>query len=102
MTATHLCFVDTETTGLDPAVAELIEVAVLTTDLKAEKVLDRYTVRVAPLRPENISKEAAAVNGYKPETWLPVVPHIEVCEKLKEISTLNGVSGLLGWVRGQV
>jgi DNA polymerase-3 subunit epsilon len=64
-----LAFVDVETTGLDPQVHALIEVAVLKVDADILAVIDRFESRVRPAPDAVVDPAAARVNGYAPEDW---------------------------------
>ncbi len=64
-----LCFIDVETTGLDPAVHAVIEVAVLKIDADSLAVLDSFESKVKPHADAVIDPEAASINGYSPEAW---------------------------------
>jgi DNA polymerase-3 subunit epsilon len=66
----YLCVLDTETTGLNPQVHEIIEIAAIITNT-ALKPLDALTFRIQPKYPERIEKKAAEVNGYSQDTWDP-------------------------------
>lgn len=57
-------FVDTETTGLDPEVHEMIEFAVRTSDGKQIKF------KIKPKHIETASDIALKINGYTPERWV--------------------------------
>jgi DNA polymerase-3 subunit epsilon len=80
-------YLDTETTGLDPAVHEVIEVAVV-----REEVFYPYTGpgtvtetrcwKIAPRHIETASPEALKVNGYTPEGWAGAVPFGDIAEEL--------------------
>jgi len=64
-----LAITDIETTGLDAAVHEIIELAVLVVDQKSFKVRDQYTTRVRPLHLKAGAKRALEVAGYNPAGW---------------------------------
>lgn len=78
-----LAFVDVETTGLDPFIHEIVEVAVL---LEVEgEIVERYTSLVRPLRLDLVDPLAFKCNGFStdPWTWIDallledVVPELE-------------------------
>lgn len=73
-----LVFVDVETTGLDPTEHEVIEVAAIRVDARTLRLRSDYTSRIAPTHPQLFDPEAAAVNGYDPDTW-GGAPLEEVC-----------------------
>lgn len=64
-----LCFVDTETTGLDPAVAEVIEIAITRREPDGRE--SRYYTLVAPENIKTASPKALEINGYaeNPSRW---------------------------------
>jgi DNA polymerase III, epsilon subunit and related 3''-5'' exonucleases len=59
-----LCAVDVETTGLDPAKHDVIQIAVLPLDseIKPLKTVFPFYMNMAPKRPENIDYNAMAVS----------------------------------------
>jgi oligoribonuclease (3'-5' exoribonuclease) len=60
-------FLDCEFGGLDPDLHDITEIAVITTDYRlAELAAHEWKVRA---RPERISAEAAALQGYDAEVW---------------------------------
>lgn len=63
----NLFFFDSETGGLNPIQADMVEVAVVLTDPSGETVLEEYTAKVFPKKP--VDPKAAAVNGYTQEKW---------------------------------
>jgi len=63
-----LAHVDVETTGLDPAFHEMIDIGAIYTDLDG-KELGRFYVRILPDHPERLSPGAAAVNGFSVGYW---------------------------------
>lgn len=68
--AIHLVVIDTETGGLDPYRHCIIEIAVAliaVSGTELSDVLSCYNMRMMPDMP--VTKEAAAVNGYHPDTW---------------------------------
>ncbi|MCC6404828.1 MAG: hypothetical protein IT405_00350 [Candidatus Yanofskybacteria bacterium] len=64
-----LAITDIETTGLDAAVHEIIEIAVLIVDQRTLKVGDQYHARIKPLHIATGAKKALEVAGYNPATW---------------------------------
>ncbi len=68
-----LCFVDCETTGLDPHFHELIDVAAIRVSPDMT-VLQRVHCFVMPQHPERASPEANALTGFSPEHWQTLSP----------------------------
>ena len=65
-----LAFVDTETTGLDPAIHEILEFSVEFEDGTQE------TFKIAPQHIETADARALEINGYTPEEWVGALdPH---------------------------
>jgi DNA polymerase III alpha subunit (gram-positive type) len=64
-----LAFIDTETTGLDPVVHEVIEIAVIR--VRPGGGVDRYHTRIKPEHLEVAEDVALEVNGYaaNPSLW---------------------------------
>lgn len=100
MKPTHLrktkrIFLDTETTGLDEEVHEIIEVSLLieTVDLESPErpsPVVEWSKKIKPQHLENASPEALAVNGYNEEDWKDAVPFEEVASELR-LLLMNGV-----------
>lgn len=80
-------YLDTETTGLDSSVHEIIEVAVVREEVEYPythpgTVTLSWCRKVAPQHIETASPEALKVNGYTPEAWADAVPFSTVAEEL--------------------
>ncbi len=83
-----LAFIDIETTGLDPALHEIIEVAVILVRADTLEPLDSVELPVHPEHIDRADPEALRLNGYTPEKWLFAV---SLCEALERITPLlNG------------
>lgn len=63
----NLLFLDFETGGLLPTVADVVEVACILTDPSGKTVLAEYVAKTFPQKP--VASEAAAINGYSVEKW---------------------------------
>lgn len=68
-----LAITDIETTGLDAAVHEVIEIAVLVVDQQSLKVRDQYQARVRPAHIRTGAKRALQMVGYSPAAWRTAV-----------------------------
>jgi len=64
-----LAFIDCETTGLDPARHEILEIAVVRVTPTTLQSIAETSVRVRPTRIADADPAAMAVNGYTPEVW---------------------------------
>lgn len=80
----NLFFIDTETTGLKPPAAEILQVAVILTDPSGNNVLEEYQARLKPQHIETADTKALSINGYKAEDYTDesCTPHNEVARKL--------------------
>lgn len=63
-----LAIIDVETTGLDPAHHEMVDLGVIYADLDGNE-LARLFVRIMPGHPERLSPGAAGVNGFSEDRW---------------------------------
>jgi len=63
-----LAHVDIETTGLDPAVHEIVSIGMIYTDLDGAEI-GRLDLRIMPPHPQRIDAGARAVNGFDPALW---------------------------------
>jgi DNA polymerase III epsilon subunit-like protein len=63
-----MAHVDVETTGLDPAFHEMIDIGMIYTDLDGEE-LGRLYVRIMPGHPGRIDEGARAVNAFDVDYW---------------------------------
>lgn len=90
----HLVWVDTETGGLDPARAALLELAVIVTDLSGHHVTDRYEARLQPIEGDSMTPGALKVNGYDPALWLETAkPFNEVMDYLHKAARSGILAG---------
>jgi len=65
-----LAYVDVETTGLDPDIHEVIQVAIMVEDQNTGKVLRQMEQRIKPQNIESASPKALEINGYAENTHL--------------------------------
>lgn len=63
-----MAHVDVETTGLDPAYHEMIDIGMVYTDLDGAE-LGRLYVRIMPGHPERIDEGARSVNAFDAAAW---------------------------------
>lgn len=82
-------YLDTETTGLDPTVNEVIEVAVVREEVaypytQPGTITLMWSRKVAPWHLETASPEALKVNGYTPEKWVNAQPFSVIAGELVE------------------
>lgn len=63
-----LAIIDVETTGLDPAHHEMVDLGAIYVDPTGHEI-GRFFVRIHPPHPERLDPAAAAVNGYDTERW---------------------------------
>lgn len=67
VSAQNIMFIDTETGGLSPRDSDIVQIAVVLTDPRAENVLAEWETKVKPRKP--VHPRAAAVNGYNEAAW---------------------------------
>ena len=68
-----LAFIDLETTGLDPACHEILEIGVIRVYGDTLKEVEHAEVRVRPGRIADADPDALRVNGYSPGAWKDAV-----------------------------
>ncbi len=64
-----IVFLDLETTGLDPKVHEIVEIAAIQVDAESLVELDVLHLRVKPERLDVASVHALKINGFDMEVW---------------------------------
>jgi len=83
-----LTVLDTETTGLDSDIHEIIEIAAITYLLDKEGnryVMKKYESKINPQRLHTASEKALEVNGFTLEKWKGSPNASEVMPTVKEI-----------------
>lgn len=65
----RLAIIDLETTGLDPAIHEIIEIGLVVCDSKDYTIYETFDIKIKPERPEDGHPKAYEVNGYTAEEW---------------------------------
>ena len=68
-----IAFIDLETTGLDPAKHEIIEIGVVVYDTVYHTISHEQNYRIAPKRIEEADPIALKVNGYNEKEWSDAV-----------------------------
>ncbi len=63
-----LAHIDVETTGLVPGYHEMIDIGLVITDVKGNKI-DSLFLLIKPVHPERLQPGAYAVNAFDPEKW---------------------------------
>ena len=77
-----LAFIDLETTGLDPQVHEIIQVAVRLVDPITLRGFKEFDFKVKPEHIETADPIALEVNGYTEEAWVDAYPLSYIMEHL--------------------
>ena len=92
-----LTVLDTETTGLDSDIHEIIQIAAISYVLDAEGnryVLKKYEKKINPQRLHTASEKALEINGFTIEEWAGSPNASEVMPEVKEI--IEGSDILVG------
>ena len=76
------CFIDIETTGLNPAVHEIIEIALI---IEGEEGLHRFSTKIKPKFIEHAEPRALEVNGFSFEEWRDAPYDMEVAEEIASL-----------------
>ncbi len=77
-----LAFVDVETTGLDPDVHEIVEIAIV--EQHHDGRLTEWSSKVIPLHIERAHPRALEVNGYNDEDWAGAPTFAEIADEVHE------------------
>jgi len=89
--------IDTETTGLDITIHEIIDIAFIeaTLNLVGEyKIVDQYSVKIKPMNLHSADKYALKINGYNDYDWKNSRPITEILDMLK--AKIESVEVLVG------
>lgn len=89
----HIAFLDLETTGLDPARHDIIEIGLVLVSAKTLTIVQQHSVRVRPERLEQAEAEALAINGYDERAWKDAVSLREALEELAPLIEGTLVAG---------
>ena len=81
-----IAIIDFETTGLDPKWNEIIEIGCVVFDDEDFVIQKTLDIKVNPIYPQRISKEAQKVNGYSDEEWLYGVERSNALSQLTKIT----------------
>lgn len=92
-------FLDVETTGLDPHLQEIIEIALVVEEISSDpaqvgRILDTFESKVKPLHFGAAHPKALAVNGYTPEGWKDAPTFAEILDTVE--SFLKRTTCLVG------
>jgi DNA polymerase-3 subunit epsilon len=80
-----LVFVDCETTGLDPARHELVEVAAIRVSPQTLAVQIEIAMRVRPDRIDDADPESLRIVGFSEEAWSDALPLDEAMAQLEPV-----------------
>lgn len=83
-----IVFFDIETSGLDPSVAEILEIAAIRLDIDSLDEIAAFESRVFPKHIETASPEALVINGYDPDLWSKTAVSVE--EALRQFVDICG------------
>jgi DNA polymerase-3 subunit epsilon len=88
-----ICFLDTETTGLDPSLAEVIEVAVIRCDPDGSQT--RFHTLIKPQRIEHAHSQALELNGYaaNPSRWDDAPTMAQVGDNIADVIKNSVICG---------
>lgn len=75
-----ILWIDTETTGLNPVVNDIISIALIV-EIDGE-VKDKLYLKIQPINPENVTDEALVINGFKREELSTFTPPKEALNKI--------------------
>ena len=83
-----LTVLDTETTGLDPDIHEIIQIATISYVVSAEGerfITKKYEKKINPIRLHTASEKALEINGFTHEEWRGSPDAADVMPEVKEI-----------------
>tara|TARA_R100000406_G_scaffold87719_1_gene72607 strand:- start:550 stop:1107 length:558 start_codon:yes stop_codon:yes gene_type:complete len=81
-----IAFVDIETTGLNPAIHEIIEIAIITAD-------ETYHTKIAPQRIDLADSRALQINKYNPSNWADAPSFDLVHQKITRLLIGKTIAG---------
>lgn len=87
-----IAFIDTETTGLDPKVHEIVSVGIVLVDTRLQ-ILEKREWLVRPERLEDADPVALALNGYDHALWCSPLHAVDKLEAMHAVR--HKLSGLM-------
>jgi DNA polymerase-3 subunit epsilon len=78
----RIAFVDLETTGLDPVIHEIVELAVICVDSRSLAVIEAIELRIRPEHLETADLKALSVCGFDEDSWKDAVSLREALETI--------------------
>lgn len=69
----RIAFTDVETSGLDSAIHEILEIGLVLVNQKTGEIIDTLDIKVKPEHIETANPEALKVNGYSEADWQDAV-----------------------------
>ena len=85
-----ICFIDTETTGLDATRHEIIEIAIVIWDGQTKRV---YNQKIYPSHIQTADPVALKINGYNPDAWADAPYFKEQAATIARLLSGNTVVG---------
>lgn len=64
-----IAITDVETTGLNPAINEIVDIGLIIVDQKTLKIIDTFDVKVKPEHIQTATSFALNLNGYNEKDW---------------------------------
>tara|TARA_Y100000401_G_scaffold33531_1_gene24902 strand:+ start:1148 stop:1699 length:552 start_codon:yes stop_codon:yes gene_type:complete len=81
-----IAFVDVETTGLNPAIHEIIEICIITDK-------ETYHTKIAPKRIDLADSRSLEINGYNPKDWADAPSFKDVHIKIMRLLAGKTIAG---------
>ncbi len=88
-----LVVLDLETTGLDPAVHEILEIGAVRVPADLSSVRAEFSAKVRPEHIENADPDGLKVNGYSAEAWKDARPCPEVVREFVQFAQGGMLAG---------
>ena len=78
-------YIDTETTGLDAALHEMIDICIIVEDIDGE-IIEKFSTRIKPQNLLVAESRALQVNGYSDERWKDASqPSEQIADRIIEL-----------------